>query len=86
MKKGGVEYIPMEVSSHAIEMNRVDNIDFKIAIYTNLGFDHLDFHGNEENYFQSKLKFIKGIKAPKINIKNSKKIGDTEIFLFETYN
>lgn len=71
MKKGGVEYIPMEVSSHAIEMNRVDNIDFKIAIYTNLGFDHLDFHGNEENYFQSKLKLFTNLKPESLSIINA---------------
>ncbi len=70
MKKGGVEYVPMEVSSHAIEMNRVDNIDFKIGIYTNLGFDHLDFHGNEENYFQSKLKLFTNLSSKSIAIIN----------------
>ena len=71
MKKGGIEYVPMEVSSHAIEMNRVDNIDFKIAIYTNLGFDHLDFHGNEENYFQSKLKLFKSLNSKSLAIINA---------------
>ena len=59
MKNGGVHHVPMEVSSHAIEMNRVDNIPFNIGIFTNLGTDHLDFHGTKENYFKSKLKLFK---------------------------
>ena len=40
---------------------------------------------DEARVFQSKLKFIKGIKAPKINIKNSKKIGDDLLFIIENY-
>ena len=59
MEKGGIKHVPMEVSSHAIEMNRVDNVVFNIAIFTNLGIDHLDFHGSKENYFKSKLKLFK---------------------------
>ena len=61
MKDGGIQFVPMEVSSHAIDMNRVDNVKFDIAIYTNLGFDHLDFHGNRENYFKTKLKLFQNL-------------------------
>ena len=53
MKDGGINYVPMEISSHAIEMNRIDHVNINIAIFTNLGHDHLDFHGNIENYFLS---------------------------------
>jgi len=59
MKNGGINHVPMEVSSHAIEMNRVDNVAFNIGVFTNLGIDHLDFHGTKENYFKSKLKLFK---------------------------
>ena len=59
MKNGGINHVPMEVSSHAIEMYRVDNVTFNIGVFTNLGIDHLDFHGTKENYFKSKLKLFK---------------------------
>ena len=62
MKIGGVENAIMEISSHALELNRVDDVDVNIAIFTNLTQDHLDFHGSIENYFQAKLKLFKGLK------------------------
>ncbi|MBU0983431.1 MAG: UDP-N-acetylmuramoyl-L-alanyl-D-glutamate--2,6-diaminopimelate ligase, partial [candidate division Zixibacteria bacterium] len=46
----------IEVSSHALELHRVDNIDFRTAVYTNLTRDHLDFHGTMENYLAAKAK------------------------------
>ena len=70
MKDGGIQFVPMEVSSHAIGMNRVDNLKFDVAIYTNLGFDHLDFHGTKENYFKSKLKLFKRLNKNSTSIVN----------------
>jgi len=61
-KNGGVDFVPMEVSSHAIAMNRIDDLDINYAIFTNLGIDHLDFHKNKENYFNTKLKLFKNLK------------------------
>ncbi|MAJ44770.1 MAG: UDP-N-acetylmuramoyl-L-alanyl-D-glutamate--2,6-diaminopimelate ligase [Candidatus Marinimicrobia bacterium] len=58
MDIGGVKNAIMEVSSHALELNRVDDVDVNIAIFTNLTQDHLDFHGSMENYFQAKLKLF----------------------------
>lgn len=58
MEIGGVENAVMEISSHALELNRVDDVDVNIAIFTNLTQDHLDFHGSMENYFQAKLKLF----------------------------
>lgn len=46
--------VVMEVSSHALALNRVEGIEFDAAVFTNLSRDHLDFHGTEEAYFQSK--------------------------------
>jgi UDP-N-acetylmuramoyl-L-alanyl-D-glutamate--2,6-diaminopimelate ligase len=43
----------MEVSSHALFLNRVDGIDFDAAIFTNLSEDHLDFHSNMEEYLNA---------------------------------
>ena len=44
MVDGGIDYIPMEISSHAIKLHRVDDIDINIAVFTNLSIEHLDFH------------------------------------------
>ena len=44
----------MEVSSHALVLGRVDSIRFDVAAFTNFGRDHLDFHGDEESYFEAK--------------------------------
>ena len=44
----------MEVSSHALVMGRVDGVVFDVAVFTNLGRDHLDFHADVEDYFAAK--------------------------------
>ncbi len=49
-----VEYIIMEVSSHALSQNRVGHLNFKAGIFTNLTQDHLDYHKTMNNYLQSK--------------------------------
>ena len=54
----GVDHVVMEVSSHALEHHRVDGIVFDVAVFTNLGHDHLDFHGTMENYFAAKRKLF----------------------------
>lgn len=53
-RASGVDYVCMEVSSHALSLGRVDEIDFKQAIYTNLTLDHLDFHHTMEAYALAK--------------------------------
>ncbi len=70
MVDGGINYIPMEISSHAIDLHRVDDIDINIAVFTNLSVDHLDFHGNMENYFKTKLKIFKRLDKNSIAIIN----------------
>ena len=50
----GIEYSCMEVSSHALTLGRVDDIDFTQAIYTNLSLDHLDFHQTMDAYAMAK--------------------------------
>ncbi len=50
----GVTEAVMEVSSHALEQQRVFGIPFDVAVFTNLTRDHLDYHGTMENYFQAK--------------------------------
>ncbi|HEX2782968.1 MAG TPA: UDP-N-acetylmuramoyl-L-alanyl-D-glutamate--2,6-diaminopimelate ligase [Ilumatobacteraceae bacterium] len=55
---GGVTAVVMEVSSHALELQRVVGCHFDIAVFTNLGRDHLDLHGTEERYFAAKAKLF----------------------------
>lgn len=54
MSQEGCQYCFMEVSSHALEQQRVGGIHFAGAIFTNLGRDHLDYHGSIKEYLYSK--------------------------------
>jgi UDP-N-acetylmuramoyl-L-alanyl-D-glutamate--2,6-diaminopimelate ligase len=54
MRERGVVACAMEVSSHALVMGRVDGVVFDVAVFTNLGRDHLDFHRDVEDYFAAK--------------------------------
>lgn len=54
----GADVLAMEVSSHALDLNRVTGIQFDVAGFTNLGRDHLDFHKTMEAYFQAKAKLF----------------------------
>ena len=67
---GDFENVIMEVSSVALELDRVTGIDFSQAIFTNLSGDHLDFHYNMENYFDSKLLLFRSLTPDKWAILN----------------
>lgn len=58
MIKNGVTHCVMEVSSHALALDRVWKLNFDSAIFTNLSQDHLDFHLTMENYKRAKLKLF----------------------------
>ncbi|PAB58824.1 UDP-N-acetylmuramoyl-L-alanyl-D-glutamate--2,6-diaminopimelate ligase [Anaeromicrobium sediminis] len=69
MKNADVDVAIMEVSSHSIELNRVDSINFSIGIFTNLTKDHLDYHEDMNNYYEAKKKlFFMTNKANIINV------------------
>lgn len=55
MADAGVEYVIMEVSSHALALGRVHPLNFIAGIFTNLSPEHLDFHGSMEAYFSVKM-------------------------------
>jgi len=53
-----VDVVAMEVSSHALALDRVSAMHFEVAAFTNLGSDHLDFHGTRERYFEAKSRLF----------------------------
>jgi len=57
-KKATAQYVIMEVSSHALDLGRVEQIYFNAAVFTNLTQDHLDYHHNMDGYKDSKLKLF----------------------------
>ena len=57
---GGATEAVMEVSSHALDQERISGLQFDVAIFTNLTRDHLDYHGSMENYFSAKSKLFDG--------------------------
>jgi UDP-N-acetylmuramoyl-L-alanyl-D-glutamate--2,6-diaminopimelate ligase len=59
-RDGNIQAACMEVSSHSIDLHRVDRLDFDYFVFTNLTQDHLDYHESMENYFEVKSRlFIK---------------------------
>ena len=56
----GCGFAAMEASSQAIDLHRCDWLRFKVAVFTNLTQDHLDYHGTMENYFDAKKKLFDG--------------------------
>lgn len=67
MKEKGCTYAVMEVSSHALDQCRVYNLNFEVAMFTNLTQDHLDYHKTMENYLEAKKKLFKMCKIAVIN-------------------
>lgn len=58
------EYLVMEVSSHALDQQRVRCMDFNVAVFTNLQRDHLDYHLTFDNYFNAKRKLFENLTNP----------------------
>ncbi len=70
MVDADVKAVALEVSSHGLEQHRVDAIDFDVAVFTNFTYDHLDFHGTIENYFQAKSKLFRNLKRSGVSVLN----------------
>ncbi|MFO1433860.1 MAG: UDP-N-acetylmuramoyl-L-alanyl-D-glutamate--2,6-diaminopimelate ligase [Candidatus Competibacteraceae bacterium] len=71
LRETGVQVLAMEVSSHALKLDRVFGLDVDVAVFTNLSRDHLDFHGTMEDYQASKLSLFTGLKATATAVVNS---------------
>ncbi|MFW6280943.1 MAG: Mur ligase family protein, partial [Halanaerobium sp.] len=62
MVEKDVRYAVMEVSSHALDLYRVEQMDFTLAVFTNLSSEHLDYHKTMENYKKAKSKLFSQLK------------------------
>ena len=58
MRERGCNYVVMEVSSHAIALDRIGGVHFNVAAFTNLTEDHLDFHKTMEHYCDTKAELF----------------------------
>jgi UDP-N-acetylmuramoyl-L-alanyl-D-glutamate--2,6-diaminopimelate ligase len=69
----GWQHAVMEVSSHAIQMQRVLELQFEVAVFTNLSRDHLDFHHDMDSYFRVKRKLFEGLNRsqPRVMVLNA---------------
>lgn len=65
MRKANIDVVIMEISSHALDQNRIAGLEFDGALFTNLTQDHLDYHENMENYYKAKLSLFTDI--PKLD-------------------
>lgn len=64
-RDAGTEAVVMEVSSHALALERVNGCHFALSVFTNLGRDHLDFHGSLERYFAAKASLF----SPELSVR-----------------
>lgn len=59
LKGRGVEHLAIEASSHGLDQYRLDGVAIRAAAFTNLSRDHLDYHGDEQCYFNAKRRLFK---------------------------
>ena len=83
MADAGDRACAMEVSSHALALNRVDGVRFAVAAFTNLTQDHLDFHADMEDYFLAKRSLFSGERAERAVINVDDPYGDKLAAEFE---
>jgi UDP-N-acetylmuramoyl-L-alanyl-D-glutamate--2,6-diaminopimelate ligase len=70
IRQAGAKYVVMEVSSHGLDQGRVNGVAFTTAVLSNMGTDHLDYHGTVDNYANAKrrLFYTPGLGAAVINL------------------
>ena len=71
MERRGCEYAFMEVSSHAVDQQRIAGLNFAGGIFTNLTRDHLDYHLTVENYLKAKKRFFDDLPAEAFALTNA---------------
>ena len=83
--KKNCQFVAMEVSSHGLDQKRTANVNFSVAVFTNLSLDHLDYHKTMEHYFQTKVKlftdYTQELKYAIINLEDQHGLKLIEILL-----
>jgi UDP-N-acetylmuramoyl-L-alanyl-D-glutamate--2,6-diaminopimelate ligase len=83
MVRNGAEYMVIEASSHALSQNRLAQIDFKAAAFTNLAGDHLDYHKTAEDYLAAKTRLFSTL-APDATAVLNKQAPEAEVIAGKT--
>ncbi len=68
LAKEKINNVILEASSHGLTQKRLDNLNIKTGIFTNLSHDHLDYHGNMKSYFDSKMYLFKKLLSKNSNV------------------
>ena len=68
IKRLKIDNVMLEASSHGLKQNRLNGLDFKTGIFTNLSHDHLDYHKSFQDYLESKLSLFQNLLRKKSNI------------------
>ena len=68
MTDAGCEFIVMEVTSHALSLEKTSPIEFEVGVFTNLSSEHMDFHESMEDYYKTKLKMFKNVRCGIFNV------------------
>ncbi len=71
LRTAGVDHVVMEVTSHALELGRVDACRFQAAVLTNVGRDHLDFHKDLEHYTKAKSRLFALVEPEGVSVVNA---------------
>jgi len=83
MVRNGANYMVIEASSHALSQNRLAQIDFKAAAFTNLSGDHLDYHKTKEDYLAAKTRLFSAL-APESTAVLNKQSPEAELIAAQT--
>ena len=83
-KENQCEYVIMEISSHALDLKRIDGLHFNICAFTNLTEDHLDYHKTMENYLKCKLMILDYLKKDGVMLVN--KDDEASLKFIEKFN
>jgi UDP-N-acetylmuramoyl-L-alanyl-D-glutamate--2,6-diaminopimelate ligase len=90
MRDAGGDLVAMEVSSHALDLHRVDGTRFRVAVFTNLSQDHLDYHGTMEAYFAAKARLfgpdLCDLAVLNLDVAHGRLLADTAAVAFVGYS
>ncbi|HVZ67235.1 MAG TPA: UDP-N-acetylmuramoyl-L-alanyl-D-glutamate--2,6-diaminopimelate ligase [Patescibacteria group bacterium] len=91
-RNANADYLVLEVTSHALDQNRTQGIEFKIGVLTNITHEHLDYHGTYENYVKVKSKLFRRADVSILNLDDdsykliTKNIGSKKILTYSIKN